>query len=254
MSRAGARDGWLDVPAILEHVHRCSGGWVDPSGHGPRQGHSESLFDDDSWHDRRSTLVLEPLRWTLALRPRWVALEQVQDVLPVWQATAAALERRGYATWCGLLNAADYGVPQTRVRAFMLARCDVDEVGQPKPSHSRDGGPGLKPWVPMAAALGWSAAVADERPETRWCFTRPATTVMGDPRIAQPGHKRDEANPDAPGRMQGAVRVTLDEAKLLQSFPASWPVCGGSQFDQYEQVGNAVPPKLAAALLEPLVG
>ena len=85
-----------------------------------------------------------------------------------------------------------------------------------------------------------------------WVSERPATTVAGDPRIAEPGHKKDEANPDSPGRMENAVRVTIEEAAALQSFPPGYSF-KGSRSKQFEQVGNAVPPLMARAILEALV-
>jgi DNA (cytosine-5)-methyltransferase 1 len=39
---------------------------------------------DAACDDPRGHLVIEPLRWTLALRPVWVLLEQVEPVLPLW--------------------------------------------------------------------------------------------------------------------------------------------------------------------------
>ena len=48
------------------------------------------------------------------LWPDWIVFEQVPDVLPWWRKFATDFAERGYSTWAGLLNAADYGVPQTR--------------------------------------------------------------------------------------------------------------------------------------------
>lgn len=45
-----------------------------------------------------------------------------------------------------------------------------------------------------------------------------------------------------------ATRVTVDQAGQLQSFPAGYP-WQGKRGKQYEQVGNAVPPMMAAALI-----
>lgn len=114
-------------------------------------------------HDRidgRTELVLEPLRWALALRPRWVAAEQVPAVLPIWHAIADTLRAHGYSTWAGVLNAADYGVPQTRRRAILIASLDRT-VGPPAPTHAQHPAPSLfgdepAPWVSMADALGWA--------------------------------------------------------------------------------------------------
>jgi DNA (cytosine-5)-methyltransferase 1 len=46
--------------------------------------------------------------------------------------------------------------------------------------------------------------------------------------------------------------MTVDEAAQLQGFPSGYPWSGGSVSRQ-QQVGDAVPPPLAAAILRPLV-
>ncbi len=113
--------------------------------------------------DPRSLLSVEPLRWALALRPRWVAFEQVPAALELWALLAELLESHGY--WCatGLLSAERHGVPQTRKRAFLVGSLD-GPVCLPAPTH-RSYQPrrrevpaseaGLAPWACMAGALGW---------------------------------------------------------------------------------------------------
>ena len=81
-----------------------------------------------------------------------------------------------------------------------------------------------------------------------WTADRPATTVAGDNRVPQPGNKKNADNPDSPGRMEGAVRVTEAEAAVLQGFPPDYP-WQGNKGKRFEQIGNAVPPPLAAAVL-----
>lgn len=133
-----------------------------------------------STDDETARLVLEPLRWALAIRPRMVACEQVPPVLPLWEAMAQVLRAEGYHAWTGILSAERFGVPQTRKRAFLIASLD-GPVGEPLATHQRyvaplrrdDIGAGLfdlpdperivargednlLPWVSMAEALGWA--------------------------------------------------------------------------------------------------
>jgi DNA (cytosine-5)-methyltransferase 1 len=177
--------------------------------------------------------VLTPLVFILRNKPSAIVLEQVGPVLPIWEAYAEVLRSRGYSVRTGIVNAEQYGVPQTRKRAVLIANADYD-VRLPEPTHSRYHvrspqrlDPGVKPWVSMAAALGWDedmlvgfprradgrddgvtigeteyrardfrsadrpawAVTGKSRSWTRWAFERPATTVMGKPYIWPPGHK-----------------------------------------------------------------
>ncbi len=118
--------------------------------------------------DDRSLLTVEPLRFVLALRPNWVAMEQVPAVAELWSIFAELLAEHGYSTAVGVLSAERYGVPQVRKRAFLIASVD-GEVRLPEPSHRsfhprRHGAPEeelhLPRWVSMAEALGWGEAPA----------------------------------------------------------------------------------------------
>ena len=131
------------------------------------------------WHAvRDAAQVLEPARFIAACSPEWVALEQVPAVLPLWQVYAEELRKRGYSAWCGKLNSANYGVPQTRERAILIAS-RIHAVRRPEPTHY-DPRKGMQlwgtPWVSMATALGWGAT---ERPA-------PTATAGG---VAQGGYE-----------------------------------------------------------------
>lgn len=111
---------------------------------------------------KSATLSLEPLLVIRDHRPRWIALEQVPGVLPLWEVYAEILRGWGYSVDTGVLNAEQYGVPQTRKRAILVA--SLDRVAMlPKPTHSRYYSrtptkldDGVQKWVSMAEALGWA--------------------------------------------------------------------------------------------------
>ncbi len=267
----------------------------------------------------RGRLVDEVMRWTDALRPRWVACEQVPPVLPIWREFAHRMEACGYRCWTGLLSSERYGVPQTRERAILMASLDFTPQ-PPAPTHQeyRHGEPArrevglfgdLEPWVSMAEALGWGmterpamtqlgddrgcgassarAAIRAERDRGAWMLdrrqtgapvidtskalcptltgtaiakgvwtlTRPATTIAGDPRCFSPGgHMANDGrnNANMVGRSEDAIRLTLPEGLTLQGFPPDYPV-QGTKTAQWLQVGNAIPPPLAKAILAQLV-
>jgi DNA (cytosine-5)-methyltransferase 1 len=195
-------------------------------------------------------LVAEPLRWAFTVQPAWVICEQVPSVLPIWRTIGARLAEVGYHVWSGILNAADYGVPQTRERACLLAS-RLAPVSPPTPTRTRHPHPRLdgteeRPWVTMASALGW-----DAHKGPRWCHERPATTIVGDARVYPPdGHHPDMQMGHASRR---AVKITLAEMAVLQGFPAHYPFVG-SKTAVARQIGNAVPPPLARACTHAVTG
>lgn len=272
----------------------------------------------------RGRLIFEVLRWTEALQPDWIACEQVTPCLPIWEDFARIMRQRwGYYAWTGILNSADYGVPQCRNRAILMA--SRHPISAPMPTHTERRtddifGSGLLPWVTMFEGLGWGlterpsgtvvarthdderstggirpldggsgaratyakaqaagtwvkrAVEASERfehtsgrtlettrlrtlqPDQEWARSRPATTVVGSFRpdiIAAPGYRvseEDGSRQDAPG----SIECSLEEVAILQSFPADYP-WQGSKTKKFQQVGNAIPPLLARAIVAELL-
>ncbi|MFF0740620.1 DNA cytosine methyltransferase [Streptomyces sp. NPDC004111] len=162
-SMAGKRLGLLDQPLVHQAVADLARG----------RDTRQSLLA--SCKDPRSLLAAEPMRYLHALhtagQPEWVAMEEVPDVLPLWRQYAAILRGWDFSVWTGLLNAADFGVPQTRKRAILLAS-RVRTAEPPAPTHARIAEPeslfgaGRARWVSMAQALGWGAT---DRPTPTVC-------------------------------------------------------------------------------------
>ena len=268
--------------------------------------------------DPRTPLVVEPLRYAMDLRPEWIALEQVPAVLPLWEHIARILRSRGYSAWAGILNAADYGVPQTRKRAILIAS-RVRAVAPPEPTHY-DPRKGLQlwgsPWVSMAEALGWAgplaAGVVNTRGERKtqggnefspsgpsWALTEKTRSWVVRTSFGRPTRGAHEVDPfqspshavttkarswvllrntqeraavrklDEPAStlLFGArgndvswiapdnspIRISIEEAAVLQSFPAGYPF-QGTKTQKFLQVGNAVPPLLALHVLSAATG
>ncbi|MFE0459591.1 DNA cytosine methyltransferase [Kitasatospora sp. NPDC058965] len=205
----------------------------------------------------RTRLVLEPLRWALTAADtghpyRTIVLEQVPQVLPVWAAFARILRAEGYTTVCGVLRAEQYGVPQSRRRAVLIARLDGPAT-LPAPTHRAyragvpqdSGDPALRPWMSMRQALRREhpftvvsnyGTGGDPAARGRRTWDQPAATVTGKVRrnrlVAADGRELE--------------RLSWAEAGALQSFPPDHPWSGG---DIGQQIGNAVPVTLATAVL-----
>lgn len=95
------------------------------------------------------------------------------------------------------------------------------------------------------------ANYAEVREPPEWTFNRPSTTIVGTFKpeiVAAPGYRTTVSRQNAPD----SVRVTVQEAGVLQSFPADYP-WQGAKGKQFLQAGNAVPPLLAEAVLSALV-
>ncbi len=271
--------------------------------------------------DPRGRLVYEPLRWAKALRPEWIACEQVKEVLPIWRQIRDELVALGYSAWCGALDAASYGTPQHRLRAILIAS-RVAEVQPPTPTHGRTGdgalwGAGVKPLVTMADALGWTGATVDTqhgngrrfaadcgpsrsvvRASKDWLIDsgqnsrdkkgkatryirsvdRPAMTVATQShsqwRLRPPGRSYDtaprtaELTEPAPTvalghnasswcweRPNESIPIELWELGVLQDFPADHPWhAAGTKEAQARCIGNAIPVRLARAVLGVVAG
>ena len=204
------------------------------------------------------------------LRPDWVALEEVPEVIGLWQHFARVFRGMGYSVWAGKLLAADYGVPQTRDRAILMASRSLT-VHPPMPTHGKDAqghdlfGGATRPWVSIAAALGWDegdrirpargAGMTErhgERPDHP--ASEPAQTVISKARSWERIYSAGltgEGRPKDTATHPESRRVDVWEAGVMQSFPADYP-WSGSRSKQYEQVGNAIPPLLAAHVLAAL--
>ncbi len=208
--------------------------------------------------DERTGLVLEPLRWALEAIDREnpyraIVLEQVPTVLPLWEAYVEILREEGYSAVCGILRTEEYGVPQTRRRAVLIARLGNEEVSLPSRTHHpyRKGVPrqrvenGLNPWRTMADVLDRDQPFfvisnygtgGDPKARGRRASWEPSATVTGKisrNRVVSTGGEERE-------------RFSYSEAGRLQTFPVNYPWAGR---DVGQQIGNAIPPRLAMHVL-----
>ncbi|MBD3549829.1 DNA cytosine methyltransferase [Streptomyces sp. JV180] len=192
-----------------------------------------------------SMLAAEPMRWLYLLRPEWVCMEQVPAVLPLWQQYARHLAGWGYSVWTGVVDAGRHGVPQTRRRAVFIAS-RVRDAGPPVATHAaapamRDVVPGVAADTVLVSRRDSVARLAAHGPRRNRAGAEPAPTITGEVwRWKWDDH--------------GAVRpVTDSEAGLLQTFPAGYP-WQGPKTRVARQIGDAVPPALATAVVAVAIG
>lgn len=237
--------------------------------------------------------------WALRIiretRPWVVFIENVKGLTSkrhLWYLASVmtALRTYGYDAEWRVLNAADYGVPQTRQRCFIVARRDGQPVRWPEPTHTRE------QWVSMATALGWTADAlvgfprradagratidlggVEYRARDLFPSDGPAQTVTEKGRSWQrfelntgrdwkPGGSRDSAQRialDSPAptvlgtsgawqvRSADYLPIRVTVAELAQL--QDFPACWpwqGTKTQQCHQIGNAVPPRMARRIAE----
>jgi DNA (cytosine-5)-methyltransferase 1 len=245
--------------------------------------------------DVRNALLADFARVALHLQPEAIVVENVPEILtnrywPLITEVRARLEKAGYFVHLGVHNAAEFGVPQERFRAVLLAmrrpfraprgfltrahfRTVRQSIGDLPPVS-----PGLRdPSDPMHFSADHRATTLDviravpkdggNRPAhlgpecLRRAHERLGKAIYEDvygrlywdrPSITITAYARNPAS----GRFVHPAQdrgLTVREAALLQGFPSTYAI-SGSFDEQFRQIGNAVPARFAAALAMHLLG
>lgn len=240
--------------------------------------------------DNRGQLFRHFIKLANSLDPRFIIMENVRGLLTARgldgePGSALALLREdlrqeGWQTTVSLLNAADFGVAQRRVRLFVIAHRTGDCPELPMPTHSKEPTSDLKKWVSLKRRLATLQDVTEEeviRPSPKLAAElaqiKPGSGVKspGKAEATRPGghwgYKQGAfiADPSLPARtvtastaqdwivdpVHGLRRLCPRECAAIQSFPATWK-WEGKRASIYRQIGNAVPPKLAMAVASSL--
>jgi DNA (cytosine-5)-methyltransferase 1 len=196
-----------------------------------------------------------------------------------------AAEAAGYQTCLIRANAAEFGVPQRRVRVFLLAARDGRPL-PPDPTHrvgTRALGalpPAVTAGEALAPFLGDDFAEDGEIVEGRWSShfrtvppgwnykfhtawaDHPDPTFLTETRFWNFLLKLDPELPAwtiaaNPGPWTGPFhwdnrRLRSVEMAALQGFPANYDFAGNRR-ERVRQIGNAVPPTLAAIMIRQLL-
>lgn len=236
------------------------------------------------YQDPRGRLVEDYLRIASEIDARWLIFENVRGLLTARGTDGrpgSALEQmrsmlfaRGWQTHVELLNAADFGVPQRRVRLIVIGYRSGDVPLMPVPTYGKSGG--QRPWLSLRSCLEKLAPLSvDEiiRPTGKMASDlvglRPGTGAKSAGKVESTrpgghwGYKQGAfiADLDLPARTvtassqqdwiidesNGLRRLCPRECAGIQTFPQDWAFAG-SRVSQYRQIGNAVPPVLAEAI------
>jgi DNA (cytosine-5)-methyltransferase 1 len=234
-------------------------------------------------HDPRDGFP-EFLRIVSEVQPQAVLIENVPGLISgarrdYFASLIRALRGRRYSVSWAILNAAEYGVPQKRVRLFIVgSRGKHFEF--PPPTH---GGNARRPYLASGSVLdpsrvnghpNHSIVTYAKHPDIRPSpydghlfngggrainLEAPAPTILASAGgnktpfidttgVVPPYHRHLLAGgPPRAGEVEGTRRITVDEAAALQTFPRKARFIG-TRSKQYTLVGNAVPPRLAHAV------
>jgi DNA (cytosine-5)-methyltransferase 1 len=180
------------------------------------------------------------------------------------QRIRSMLKKLGYETFWERLNASDFGVPQIRPRAVLVAieRRVADKFEWPKPSKmpaptvadtiadlmASGGWKGAKEWAKGAQRLAPTIVGGSKKhggPDLGPTRAKQAWAALG-----VNGHLIGN-EPPQPG-FQGAPTLTVQMVARLQGFPDEWQITG-KKTNAYRQVGNAFPPPVAKAVGQQII-
>ena len=208
-----------------------------------------------------------------AVQPRALLIENVPglvdapDYEPIRDFIRKELDHLGYRFRWFVLNAADFGVPQDRKQGLLVAlkKQYFDAFRPPEPT--------VREHLTVGPALRRSMAMRGWRDADRWAAQAlsVAPTLVGgsDKRggadlgltgtkkaVGPDGSRWATVADDVPGPdftwapetgRSGMVRITTDQAALLQGFPSDWRFAG-KKTARYRQIGHASPPPVGRAL------
>lgn len=215
-------------------------------------------------NDERNELYKQLVRVIKAKKPKFFLAENVKGITnlakgKVFEMILDDFESMGYVVKHRILNAADFGVPQTRQRVIIIGvRNDIDfEYEYPEPTHDKDEKNGLPKWVSVGSAMSVIADPDQPNNLPNHEYSKYKLNFNG-----YLGHRK--LNPDKPaptvtarGDNKGGVvilphpngtrRMSCRELAAVQSFPLDYEFSGNLS-SIYRQIGNAVPPLLGLAV------
>lgn len=197
-------------------------------------------------------------------QPKFFVAENVKGITnlakgKVFEMILNDFENLGYSVKHKILNAADYGVPQTRQRVIIIGvRKDIDFVYEyPAPTHDKNGENGLPKWVSVGKTMSGIADPDKPNDLPNHEYSKYKLNFNG-----YLGHRKLDPDKPAPtvtarGDNKGGVvilphpngtrRMSCRELAAVQSFPLDYTFMG-NRSSVYRQIGNAVPPLLGYAV------
>ncbi|MBE1553201.1 DNA cytosine methyltransferase [Sporosarcina limicola] len=247
----------------------------------PCPGFSEAgprLIDDE-----RNFLYIHFIRCLIQTKPSFFIAENVKGLLTLGKGEVAKqiiqdFESAGYTVTYKLVNARDYGVPQSRERVFIVGvREDIDfDYEFPEATHGE--GQGLQPFVTLHDAIhdledkpgdsyegSFSSMYLSRNRKKEWNDQSFTIQASGRQAPLHPGGApMEKIHADKwilPGGENQHRRLSISEIARIQTFPDWFQFSDGNNSSisrngrlnkVYKQIGNAVPVELARVIAAPI--
>ncbi|KGB50808.1 hypothetical protein LH61_04745 [Leuconostoc mesenteroides P45] len=235
--------------------------------------------------DPRNFLYLHFIRALVDTQPEFFIAENVKGIMTlangaVFKQVVEDFASAGYEMKAFLINSRDYGVPQIRERVLLVGthiekiKKNYDwEYKLPGPTHGTENG--LKDFVTLKEAIGdlpkdpsdvfsgnFSPMYMSRNRKKRW--DEQSFTIQASGRQAplhpsgKPMKKIDSDHWELVGQNR---RLSVREVARIQTFPNWFKFSDGGNLkaqknhrlnQQYKQIGNAVPVKMARQVLRPI--
>lgn len=217
-------------------------------------------------NDSRNKLYMEMVRVIKDKKPNFFMAENVKGILSlgkgkVFKAIIHDFNTIGYKVTYKLLNAADYGVPQKRLRVFIVGvRNDLPfNYEFPIPTHSPIPTLMTEKWISVGDAFAGipDPDVPNDLPNHVYSkfkikyngYIGHRPTALNEPAPTVTARGDDKGGVVILPHPNGIRRMTCRELATIQSFPLDYKFIGGIS-SVCRQIGNAVPPLLAKAVAE----
>lgn len=211
-------------------------------------------------NDSRNILYKEFLRIVKAKMPKYFIAENVRGILSLGEGAVikniiSDFSSLGYNVQYKIINFANYGVPQTRIRVIIVgSKKSLPRYRQfifPKETHSKDN------WISINEALKDIPEPDSNNNLLNHLYSKYKVTNRN-----FTGHRLTDPNKPSPtilarGDGKGGVcaiqhpknhrRMSIRESAIIQTFPIDYEFFG-TMNSMYRQVGNAVPVHFAYLL------
>lgn len=195
----------------------------------------------------RANLTIRYAEIVSQIKPKWFVMENVYNIerMPVLPKATKIFKDAGYGLTTRILNASYCGVPQARMRFFMVGHLGDEDNFLGELLDGRQTEKPMTVYDYLGDSLHTEYYYMHPRSYNRravFSIHEPSATIRGVNRPIPDGYKRHHA--DKADISEGVRALTSKERSYIQTFPESF-VFEGKKTDVEQAIGNAVPVKLA---------